>query len=173
MPAVLPGVIFGVGYIVTFNLPFGMKNLALTGTMGILVLNILFANIFIGYLAGRAVLQRYDAATDEAAESLGASLWQRVAWVTLPIMRHALLLGTIYIFVHGLTTLSAIIFLVSPAHRLASEVIFDAAEKGHYGVASAISVVILLIVFAAMALIHVTERYGPVWARVGAVSARA
>jgi iron(III) transport system permease protein len=173
MPAVLPGVIFGVGYIVTFNLPFGMKNLALTGTMGILVLNILFANIFIGYLAGRAVLQRYDAATDEAAESLGASLWQRFAWVTLPIMRHALLLGTIYIFVHGLTTLSAIIFLVSPAHRLASEVIFDAAEKGHYGVASAISVVILLIVFAAMALIHVTERYGPVWARVGAVSARA
>ena len=170
MPAVLPGVIFGVGYIVTFNLPFGMKDLALTGTMGILVLNILFANIFIGYLAGRAVLQRYDAVTDEAAESLGASLWQRFAWVTLPIMRHALLLGTIYIFVHGLTTLSAIIFLVSPAHRLASEVIFDAAEKGHYGVASAISVVILLIVFAAMALIHVTERYGPVWARVGAAS---
>lgn len=170
LPAVLPGVIFGVGYVVTFNLPFGMKSLALTGTMWILVLNILFANIFIGYLAGRAVLQRYDAATDEAAESLGASLWQRFAWVTLPIMRHALLLGTIYIFVHGLTTLSAIIFLVSPAHRLASESIFDAAEKGHYGVASALSVAILLIVFVAMALIHVTERYGPVWARVGAAA---
>jgi len=45
----------------------------MTGTMWILVLNILFANIFIGYLAGRAVLQRYDAAIDEAAESLGAS----------------------------------------------------------------------------------------------------
>jgi iron(III) transport system permease protein len=172
LPAVLPGVIFGVGYVVTFNLPFGAKSLALTGTMWILVLNILFANIFIGYLAGRAILQRYDAATDEAAESLGASLWQRFAWVTLPIMRHALLLGTIYVFVHGLTTLSAIIFLVSPAHRMASEAIFDAAEKGHYGVASAISVVILLIVFVVMVSIHVTERYGPVWARVGAASVR-
>jgi iron(III) transport system permease protein len=138
--------------------------------MWILVLNILFANVFIGYLAGRAVLQRYDAAIDEAAESLGASLWQRFAWVTLPIMRHALMLGTLYVFVHGLTTLSAIIFLVSPAHRLASEAIFDAAEKGHYGVASAISVTILAIVFVVMAAIHLTERHGPVWARVGAAT---
>jgi iron(III) transport system permease protein len=171
MPAILPGVIMGVGYVVAFNLPFGLKTLALTGTMWILVLNILFANIFIGYLAGRAVLQRYDAAVDEAAQSLGASLWQRFAWVTLPIMRHALMLGTLYVFVHGLTTLSAVIFLVSPMHKLASVAIFDAAEAGHYGAASAISVTILTIVFAVMGANHWLERHGPVWARVGDLAA--
>lgn len=171
MPAILPGAILGVGYIVAFNLPFGQKSLALTGTMWILVLNILFANIFIGYLAGRAVLQRYDATIDEAAESLGASLWQRFAWVTLPTMRHALMLGTLYVFIHGLTTLSAVVFLVSPAHRLASEAIFDAADKGYYGVASALSVTILVVVLAVMITIHLTERYGPAWARVGASAA--
>ena len=171
LPAILPGVILGVGYVVAFNLPLGMKSLALTSTMWILVLNILFANIFIGYLAGRAVLQRYDAAIDEAAESLGASLWQRFAWVTLPIMRHALMLGTLYVFVHGLTTLSAVIFLVSPMHKLASVAIFDGAEAGHYGAASAISVTILLIVFAVMGANHWMERRGPVWARVGALAA--
>ncbi len=171
LPAILPGVILGVGYVVAFNLPLGLKSLALTGTLWILVLNILFANIFIGYLAGRAVLQRYDAAIDEAAESLGASLWQRFAWVTLPIMRHALMLGTLYVFVHGLTTLSAVIFLVSPTHKLASVSIFDAAEAGHYGAASAISVTILVIVFAVMGANHWMERHGPVWARVGALAA--
>jgi iron(III) transport system permease protein len=171
LPAILPGVILGVGYVVAFNLPFGIKGLALTGTMWILVLNILFANIFIGYLAGRAVLQRYDAAIDEAAESLGASLWQRFAWVTLPLMRHALMLGTLYVFVHGLTTLSAVIFLVSPTHKLASVEIFGAAEAGHYGAASAISVTILAIVFAVMGANHWMERRGPVWARVGALAA--
>ncbi|MCK6452005.1 MAG: iron ABC transporter permease [Alphaproteobacteria bacterium] len=171
LPAILPGVILGVGYVVAFNLPLGIKSLALTGTMVILVLNILFANMFIGYLAGRAVLQRYDAVVEEAAESLGASLWQRFAWVTLPVMRHALVLGTLYVFVHGLTTLSAVIFLVSPAHKLASVEIFDAAERGHYGVASALSVTILLIVFAVMGLIHWMERRGPVWAKVGALAA--
>jgi iron(III) transport system permease protein len=171
LPAILPGVILGVGYVVAFNLPFGMKSLALTGTIWILALNILFTSIFIGYLAGRAVLQRYDAAIDEAAESLGASLWQRFAWVTLPIMRHALLLGTLYVFIHGLTTLSAVIFLVSPAYKLASVQIFDAAEGGRYGLASAMSVYILLIVFAVMGVIHWMERHGPVWARVGALAA--
>lgn len=171
LPAILPGVILGVGYVVVFNLPFGSKELALTGTIWILVLNILFANIYIGYLAGRAVLQRFDAAIDEAAESLGASLWQRFAWVTLPIMRHALMLGTLYIFVHGLTTLSAVIFLVSPAHKLAAVEIFGAAEGGRYGLASAMSVYLLLIVFAVMAAIYWVERRGPVWARVGALAA--
>ncbi len=171
LPAILPGVILGVGYVVAFNLPFGLKPLALTGTMWILVLNIAFANVFIGYLAGRAVLQRYDAAIDEAAESLGASLWQRFAWVTLPIMRHALLLGMLYVFVHGLTTLSAVIFLVSPAHKLASVLIFGAAEGGRYGLASATSVYILLMVAAVMAAIYWIERRGPAWARVGALAA--
>lgn len=170
LPAILPGVIIGVGYVVAFNLPLGIKSLSLTSTMWIIVINILFANIYIGYLAGRAVLQRYDASIDEAAESLGASLWQRFAWVTLPIMRHALMLGTLYIFVHGLTTLSAVIFLVSPANKLAAVTIFGAAEAGHYGSASAISVAILVIVFAALGLMHYMEKYGPVWARVGAVA---
>jgi iron(III) transport system permease protein len=171
LPAILPGVILGVGYVVAFNFPFGMKSLALTSTMWILVVNILFANIFVGYLAGRAVLQRYDAAIDEAAESLGASLWQRFAWVTLPIMRHALVLGALYVFVSGLTTLSAVIFLVSPQHKLASVAIFDAAEAGHYGAASAMSVTILLIVFAVMGVNHWFERRGPGWGRVGAMAA--
>jgi iron(III) transport system permease protein len=171
LPAILPGVILGVGYVVAFNLPFGLKSLALTGTMWILVLNIAFANVFIGYLAGRALLHRYDAAIDEAAESLGASLWQRFAWVTLPILRRALLLGMLYVFVHGLTTLSAVIFLVSPGYKLASVLIFGAAEGGRYGLASATSVYILLIVAVAMVAISWIERRGPVWARVGALAA--
>ena len=69
-------ILFGIGYIVAFNLPFGRKELALTGTMWILVLNLLFGHIYLGVLAGRAVLQRLDAAVDEAAEILGASLLQ-------------------------------------------------------------------------------------------------
>ena len=81
--AVLPGVIFGVGYIVAFNFPFGMKELALTGTMAILVINILFGNIFVGVLAGRAMLQRIDAYlrgqgddVRQVSATIGAQ-WQR------------------------------------------------------------------------------------------------
>lgn len=168
LPAILPGLIFGVGYIVAFNFPFGRKELALTGTMWILVLNILFANIFVGVLAARATLQRLDAAVDEAAEILGASLVQRFGRVVLPTMKHAAMLGTLYVFIHGMTTLSSIVFIVSPQYRLASEGIFDSAERSHFGPASAMSTTILAIVFAVMAAVWWTERYGPAWARIGA-----
>lgn len=170
-PAILPGVIFGVGYIVAFNLPLGVKGLALTGTMAILVLNILFANIFVGVLAGRAILQRLDVSVDEAAEVLGASLTQRFILVVLPMMRHAAILGTFYVFVHGMTTLSAVVFLVSPGNELVSVAIFDSALNGYYGAASAMSVTILVIVSAVMAGMWCFERYGPAWALIGAQAA--
>lgn len=168
LPAILPGVIFGVGYIVAFNYPFGREELALTGTRAILVLNILFANIFVGVLAGRAALQRLDASVDEAAEILGASFAQRFLRVVLPMMRHAALLGILYVFVHGMTTLSAVIFLVSPGNHLASVAIFGTASNSHYGTACAMSVTILVIVFAVMGAMWWFERHGPAWARLAA-----
>ncbi len=165
LPAVVPGVIFGIGYIIAFNFPFGMKELALTGTMAILVINILFGNIFVGVLAGRAMLQRLDASVDEAAEILGASLAQRFTRVILPMMYKAALLGTLYVFVHGMTTLSAVVFLISPGNKLASWAILDNAMGSYYGSASAMSVSILLIVFTVMGAMALFEHYGPVWMR--------
>ncbi|MCH8196639.1 MAG: iron ABC transporter permease [Proteobacteria bacterium] len=168
LPAILPHILFGIGYIIAFNLPFGQKELALTGTMSILVLNLMFGHIYVGVLAGRAVLQRMDASVDEAAEILGASLVQRFTRVTLPMMRHAALLGTLYVFVQAMTSLSSIVFLVSPGNELAAVAILDAAIGSYYGAASAMSVTMLLIVFAVMGGMWWFERFGPAWARLSA-----
>ena len=158
IPAILPGIIFGIGYIVAFNVPFGVKELSLTGTSAILVLNILFSNLFVGVLAARAVLQRLDQSIDEAAESLGAGLTRRFTQVILPMLRPAMLLGTLYVFVDGLTTLSSVIFLVSGNHKLASVAIFNHANSGEYGYAAAKSLAILVVALMAMALIRIAER---------------
>lgn len=168
LPAAIPGVIFGIGYIIAFNLPFGIRSLSLTGTVTIIILNILFANLFVGVLAGRATLQRLDTSIDEAAEILGASIGQRFFRVILPMMWHAALLGALYIFVHGMTTLSAVIFLISPGTRLASYAIFDSVLNAYYGSACAMSVAILVIVFATMGAMWLLERRGPMWMRLGA-----
>ncbi|MCH9049537.1 MAG: iron ABC transporter permease [Proteobacteria bacterium] len=168
LPAILPHILFGIGYIIAFNFPFGQKELALTGTMSILVLNLMFGHIYVGVLAGRAVLQRMDASVDEAAEILGASLVQRFTRVTLPMMRHAALLGTLYVFVQSMTSLSSIVFLVSPGNDLAAVAILDSAIGSYYGYASSLSVTMLLIVFAMMGGMWWFERYGPAWARLSA-----
>ena len=161
LPAILPGVVFGIGYLVAFNNPFGIKELSLNGTHTILVLNIMFGNIFVGVLAGRAMLRRLDRSVDEAAEILGASLLQRFTQVTLPMMRRAALLGTLYVFVDGMCTFSAVVFLQGPDIDLASVAIFQTASVSYYGIACAMSVTILLIVFAVMGGMAVINRYGP------------
>jgi iron(III) transport system permease protein len=158
LPAVLPGLIFGIGYILAFNHPFGIDALSLTGTSSILVLNILFGNMFVGMLAARAVLARTDPAIDEAAEGMGAGLARRFVSVTLPLLRPAFLLGTLYVFVDGMTTLSSVIFLVSGTHKLASVAIFNHAAGGDYGSAAAKSVVILALAGVAMAAIGWADR---------------
>ena len=161
LPAILPGVVFGIGYIVAFNNPLGIKALSLNGTEAIVILNIMFGNVFVGVLAGRAMLRRLDSAVDEAAEALGASLLQRFAFVTLPMMRRAALLGTLYIFVDGMCTFSAITFLVGPDLDPASVAIFQTASVSYYGAACAMSVTILIIVFAVMGGLALINRHGP------------
>ncbi len=160
IPAILPGIIFGIGYVVAFNVPFGIKSWSLTGTSAILVINILFSNLFVGVLAARAALQRYDAGIEDAAESLGAGLVQRFWLVTLPMLRPAFLLGALYVFVDGLTTLSSVIFLVSGNHKLAAVSIFNHATSSEFGYAAAKSVVILVVAVAAMAAIWWVEARG-------------
>lgn len=165
LPAILPGVVFGIGYIVAFNNPFGVKALSLSGTEAMVILNILFGNIFVGVLAGRAMLRRLDRAVDEAAEILGASLLQRFTRVTLPMMRRAALLGTLYVFIDGMCTFSAVAFLEGPDFDLASIAIFHSASVSYYGIACAMSVTILAIVFAVMGAMALLNRYGPVTLR--------
>lgn len=157
VPAILPGIIFGIGYIVAFNVPFGMPALSLGGTSAILVINILFSNLFVGVLAARAALQRLDRSVDEAAESLGSGLIARFTRVTLPMLRPALLLGMLYVFIDGLTTLSSVIFLVSGNHKLASVAIFNHALSGDYGYAAAKSLALLGFALAAMGLAWLVE----------------
>jgi iron(III) transport system permease protein len=156
-PAILPGIIFGIGYIVAFNVPFGIPALSLSGTSAILVINILFSNLFVGVLAARAALQRLDRSVDEAAENLGAGLISRFTRVTLPMLRPALLLGMLYVFIDGLTTLSSVIFLVSGNHKLASVAIFNHAVSGDFGYAAAKSVALLGFALAAMVLAWLIE----------------
>ncbi|MFH1588620.1 MAG: hypothetical protein ABIA76_04755, partial [Candidatus Diapherotrites archaeon] len=73
----------------------------------------------------------------------------------------------LYVFVECMTSLSAIIFLISPGNMPAQFVIFDTASKSFFGTACAQSVTILCVVFLAMGFIGWFEKYGPRWARLG------
>jgi iron(III) transport system permease protein len=158
IPGALPGVVFGIGYIIAFNAPFGLPSLALTGTTWIIILLILFTRMYGGFLSASSVLQKTDYSVEEAAISLGASRFYTFRRVVFPVLRRPWLLGTLFIFVSGLCALGGVIFLISAKHQLVSVAIYLFTEQGKFGVACALSTYLIMIVLMVMGLIRFIEK---------------
>jgi iron(III) transport system permease protein len=158
MPSALPGVVFAIGYILAFNAPFGETALALTGTIWILIFIIVFTKIVAGVLATQSVLQKADVSVEEAAISLGASRLYTFRRVIFPVLRKPWLLGSLYVFVSGLVSLSRTIFLVTPEYPLAAPAICLNAVEGKYGIACVLSTYLIVVVLIAMIFIRFVEK---------------
>jgi len=145
----VPGTVIGIGYILAFNRP----PLLLIGTLAILVLNFVFRYIPVGIQSGMAVLRQIDPSIEEAAQNLGADKLTTFRKVTLPLIAPAFFSGLVFAFVRAMTAISAAIFLVSAHWNLLTVQILNQVGSGRLGVAAAFSVILVVIVLAAMALI--------------------
>ena len=61
-----------------------------------------------------------DKSLDEASLSLRAGSLRTITHILLPLLRPAILSALIYSFVRAITTVSAIVFLVTPDTRVAT-----------------------------------------------------
>ena len=148
----VPGTVIGIGYILAFNHP----PLVLTGTLTILLLNFVFRYIPVGIESGKAILSSIDPSIEEAAINLGADSRKTFTKVTLPMILPAFFSGLVFAFVRGMTAVSAAIFLVSSRWNLMTVHIMAQVESGNLGAAAAYSLLLVLIVIAAISLIRVT-----------------
>ncbi|ASJ71025.1 ABC transporter permease [Granulosicoccus antarcticus] len=159
----IPGTVIGVAYILAFNVP----PLELTGTGVILVISFIFRNMPVGVRAGIASMSQLDKSLDEASLTLGANTWRTFREVILPLMRPAILAALVFSFVRAMTAISAVIFLVSAEHNMATSYIIGRVENNDYGIAIAYSttlIVVMLIVIALMQLLvgkSTTSRRSP------------
>ena len=144
----IPGTVIGVSYIIAFNVP----PIELTGTAAILVICFVFRNMPVGVRSGIASLSQIDKSLDEASLTLGASSWTTFRRITLPLIRPAILSALVYSFVRSMTAISAVIFLVSAKHDLATSYIIGRVENNEYGVAIAYATVLIVVMLAAIGL---------------------
>jgi iron(III) transport system permease protein len=105
--------------------------------------------------SGVASLQQIDPAIDEASNSLGADAQYTFRKVTLPLVTPALLAGLIFAFTRHMTSLSAIIFLVSPRWRIVTASILSEWEQGGVSLAAAYATVIIALVLVAIGIMYV------------------
>ncbi|MGI9217921.1 MAG: ABC transporter permease, partial [Hydrogenophaga sp.] len=146
----IPGTVLGVSYILAFNVP----PFELTGTALVIVLCFVFRNLPVGVRAGTAAFGQLDRSLDEASAMLRASTATTLRRVVLPLLKPALVAALVYAFVRSMTTVSAVIFLVTAEHQLATTFIIGRVGNGDYGVALAYCTVLIVLMSTAAALIH-------------------
>lgn len=146
----VPGTVIGVAYIYAFNVP----PLELTGTGIIIVLCFMFRNLSVGLRSGMAAMSQIDRSLDEASFTLGGGGLDALRRVILPLLRPAVIAALAYSFVRAVTTVSAVIFLVSAEYELATVFIINRVINGDYGVAITTSTALILTMGAVLALIQ-------------------
>ena len=155
----IPGTVIGVSYILAFNVP----PVEITGTALILVACNVFRNMPVGVRAGMASMAQIDRSLDEASATLGARGLTTLRRVLVPLLKPAIVAALVYSFVRAMTTVSAVIFLISAQYEWATTYIINRVVNGDYGVAIAYCSVLIVLMLAVIAFIQAavgTRRLG-------------
>jgi iron(III) transport system permease protein len=145
----IPGTVIGIAYIVAFNVP----PFELTGTGLILVICFVFRNMPVGVRAGMAALSQLDKSLDEASLTLRAGSAYTLRRIILPLLRPAIVATLVFSFVHAMTAVSAVIFLVSAEYNMATAYIVGRVEVGEYALAIAYSTLLIVFMLIVIGLI--------------------
>ena len=146
----IPGTVIGVSYILAFNVP----PIEITGTAIILVVCNIFRNMPVGVRAGMASMAQIDPSLDEASTTLGARSATTLRRILLPLLKPAVVAALVYSFVRAMTTVSAVIFLVSAQYEWATTYIINRVVNGDYGVAIAYSSVLIVLMLVIIWIIQ-------------------
>lgn len=146
----VPGTVIGVAYVFAYNVP----PIEITGTALIIVICFVFRNMPVGVRAGMASMSQIDRSLDEASLTLRARAPQTLVHVVLPLMRPAIVGALVYGFVRAVTTVSAVVFLVTAEYELATTYIILRAINGDYGIAIAYSCALIVLMLVVILLIQ-------------------
>jgi iron(III) transport system permease protein len=130
------------------------KPLALVGSAYIILAAFAVRSLPASVRAGVAALQQIDPSIEEASNILGGDAQYTFRKVTLPLILPALLAGLIFSFTRHMTSLSAIIFLVSAKWRIVTASILSEWEQGGISIAAAYSTTIIVLVLIAIGVLY-------------------
>ncbi len=148
-------IILGIfGLMVPCALSFSGVPFAMVGGAYIIMAAFIVRSLPASVRSGVAALQQIDPSIEEASNILGADAQYTFRKVTLPLILPALFAGLIFSFTRHMTSLSAIIFLVSAKWRIVTASILSEWEQGGVSIAAAYSTVIIIFVMVAILVLN-------------------
>jgi iron(III) transport system permease protein len=160
----VPGTVYGIGYVLAYRTDFAIGPVTLipnlvggTAVFGgslAIVLSFVIRSMPAGQRTAVGALAQLHPSIEQASADLGASQATTFRRVTLPLIRPALLTGLCYSFARCMTTVSTVVFLVTPQTKIMTSQILNASNNGRYGVAFAYCTVLTVLVLLAFGVIR-------------------
>jgi iron(III) transport system permease protein len=155
-PLAIPGIVLGVGLFLSYTRP----PLQLYGTLWILLLAYITIELPAAYQQLRSALHAVHPELEEASRILGASRLRALGDITAPLLRSGVIATWCIVFVAVIRELSAAVILFTSETKVVSVLIFDLKESGDTGAIAVLSIAMILITTAVIA---VANRAGGSW----------
>ncbi|MGQ0675179.1 MAG: ABC transporter permease [Rhodospirillales bacterium] len=140
VPYIVPGVVLGLAFVVTFN----VKPLELTGTATIIVLMLFIRRLPYAVRSSASILKQIRGSIEEAAISLGAAPGRAFLKVTLPLMVPGVVAGALMSFITAINELSSSLILYVGRTMTMPVRIYLSVLDGEFGTAAALSTILLV-----------------------------
>ena len=157
LPAAVPGMVLGLGYILAFNNPANPVYL-IYGTLAIIAIANVYHYHAQGFLIASTSMKQISSTFDEANATLGGTRLDAFLKVTLPLILPTLLGIAVFFFMRAMVTLSAVIFLFTPRTQVAAVSVLLLEDRGATNQAAAFSVCIMASVAAFLIIVRLLLR---------------
>jgi iron(III) transport system permease protein len=157
LPAAVPGMVLGLGYILAFNDPASPVYPIYETVLLLAICNVYHYHAQ-GFLIATTSVKQVSPTFDEASAMAGAGRLRTLARVTLPIIWPSVVSVGVFFFMRSMVTLSAVIFLITPSTQLAAVSVLLLDEAGNLNQAAAFSVCIIGVVLAALLVFQLALR---------------
>ncbi|MCK9286126.1 MAG: iron ABC transporter permease [Sphaerochaetaceae bacterium] len=153
-PFILPGTVVSVALLSAFS---GNSIIKLTGTYAIIVISYMVRRTPYVYRSVAASLSQLNPSLEEASTIAGANWLYTFRRVSVPLILPSIISGSILTLTTLLQELSTTILLYSSKTRTVPIQIYGAVADGKLGEASALSVVLLLVVFGIIYILNKSQ----------------
>jgi iron(III) transport system permease protein len=150
IPYALPGVVLAIACILLFVRPLPIINVALYGTLGLIFIAYLARFLVVCVKPVAASLAQLDPSLEEASQLAGAGPWRRLGGIILPMVSPAVFAGGLLVFLLAVNELTVSALLWSAGNETLGVLIFNLDEGGESVLASAVSVLVVIMVASLM-----------------------
>ncbi|MCD8199301.1 MAG: iron ABC transporter permease [Phascolarctobacterium sp.] len=158
LPFSVPGSVIALGVILAWSGQFGIN---IYNTIWIILVSYIARYMAFSLKANSAALEQVHDSLMEASRSCGATMWQSLKDIVVPLVRPGMISAFFLIFLPALRELTVSIMLYAPTTRTIGVAIYTLNEDGETVMSTALAGVALVIIVVGQSLInHFTKKAG-------------